>query len=258
MEQQDLGALWQAATRIAWAGGRRTLGYFQGAVAPDRKADGTPVTVADRETEALMRGLIHESFPDHGVVGEELGVEQGSAPVRWILDPIDGTKTFVAGVPLYGTLVGVEVEGAPVVGVIYMPALDEMVSAATGLGCWWNGRRCSVSTTAALPDALLNATDLDEVRRRLGAGYDALQGAVRTQRTWADCYAYVLVATGRAEVALDAAMDIWDAAALLPIVEEAGGRLSAWSGERTVDGGDAVATNGILHDAVLAHLTGAR
>ncbi|TNF27307.1 MAG: histidinol phosphate phosphatase [Deltaproteobacteria bacterium] len=252
MSTPDLATLLDVATEVAWTGGRRTLAWFQSGLRAERKADGSPVTVADREAERVMRDLIMERFPDHQIVGEEHGTGGGTAPVRWILDPIDGTKTFVSGVPLYGTLVGVEVEGEPSVGVIYMPALDEMVSAARGLGCRWNGRPCRVSDRTDASEALLTVTDLDAVRARIGHERgDALNERVYMQRTWADCYGYLLVATGRAEVAMDAAMAIWDCAALMPIIEEAGGRFTAWSGERTIDGGDAVATNGRLHEEVL-------
>ena len=258
MSIPDLATLLDVATQVAWAGGRRTLAYFQNDVRTEQKADGSPVTVADREAEQVMRDLIRARFPDHQIVGEEHGVVGGSAPVRWILDPIDGTRTFVRGVPLYGTLVGVEVEGEPAVGVIYMPALDELVAAARGLGCRWNGRPCRVSDRKDAGSALLVATDLDAVRRRVGPERAAaLADRVDMQRTWGDCYAYLLVATGRADVAMDAVMAIWDCAALMPIIEEAGGRFTAWSGARTIEGGDAIASNGHLHDEVLDRL-GAR
>ena len=170
--------------------------------------------------------------------------------MRWIVDPIDGTRTFVRGVPFYGTLIGVEVGGEPVVGVVYLPALDEMVAAARGLGCTRNGRTCRVSVEGRLDQALAVVTEERTARARSGA-WDRLVAATAMQRTWADCYGYVLVATGRAEVALDPIMNIWDCAALLPIVEEAGGRFTDWSGRRTIDGGEAVATNGFLHGDVL-------
>ncbi len=240
------------ATRLAWAGGRRTLAYFNCDVPAEQKADGSPVTIADKEAEATMRALLKERYPDHGVVGEEHGEEVGRVPIRWIIDPIDGTRTFLRGVPFYGTLVGVEVSGEPTVGVIYIPALDEMVAAGRGLGCRWNGRPCRVAQTTEMSRSLVVATDEHAVRRRLGGeAHDKLVAATGMQRTWADCYGYVLVATGRSEIAMDAVMALWDNAALLPVIEEAGGRFTSWSGERRIDGGDAVATNGILHDAVL-------
>lgn len=250
-----LAELLEVATHLAWTGGRRTLAWFNTAVPTEKKADGSPVTLADKDAEATMRALLRERYPDHGVVGEEHGEEPGTVPVRWIIDPIDGTRTFLRGVPFYGTLVGVEVHGEPSVGVIYIPALDELVAAARGLGCTWNGRRCHVAPTASLSDSLVVATDLTAVQRRLGhEGYDRLVGASAMQRTWADCYGYVLVATGRAEVSMDAVMALWDNAALLPVIEEAGGRFTSWRGERTIQPGDALATNGRVHDEVLALL----
>lgn len=253
----------------AWAAGRHTLATFTNAPRVEWKADGSPVTAADREAEGLARRVISRAFPDHAVLGEEggerggeegiaeggrpAGTTSGAAPVRWVIDPIDGTRTFARGVPLYGVLIGVEVAGDPQVGVVFMPALGEMVAAARGLGCTWNGRPCRVAPTTALGDALVNVSDIREAQRRSPA-YDRLAARTYLQRTWADCYAYVLVATGRAEIALDPTMNPWDCAAVIPIIEEAGGRVTSWAGQRTIDGGDLVATNGLLHDEVLALL----
>jgi histidinol-phosphatase len=241
------------AVNAAMAGGRRTLAHFNAGVAVEWKADGTPVTAADRESELEMRRIIGRAFPDHSILGEEDGETPGAAPYRWIIDPLDGTKSFVRGVPLYGTLVGVEAHDEPLVGVIHLPALGETIAAARGEGCTWNGRRCRVSRVARLDDALLAVTDERSARTR-SAAYDRLAAATQVQRTWGDCYAYALVATGRAEIALDPVMNVWDCAALLPVIEEAGGRFTDWRGRRTIRGGEAVATNGVLHDAVLGML----
>lgn len=258
MSTPPLRDLLDAAVDVAWAAGRRTLAYFRtGTAGVEWKADETPVTRADREAERLARELIGRRWPDHGVLGEEEGETNAGARVRWVLDPIDGTRTFVRGVPLFGTLVAVEVEGEPVVGVVYLPALDEMVAAARGLGCTANGRPCRVSAVDRLDAALACVTDEQAARRRSGA-WLALAEHTAMQRTWGDCYAYVLVATGRAEVALDPVMNLWDCAPLLPILEEAGGRFTDWSGRRTIAGGEAVATNGRLHDPVVAILRGGR
>ena len=252
--EPPLRDLLAVAQEAAWVGGRRTLAYFRtGTAATEWKEDRTPVTAADREAERLIRGVIVRAFPNHTVLGEEDGETTGSAPVRWIVDPLDGTRTFVHGVPLYGTLVGVEVGGEPVVGVIYLPALDEMIAAARGSGCTWNGRPCRVSAATRLDDALVVVTDERSARARSPA-WDRLVTRTGMQRTWADCYGYVLVATGRAEIALDPVVDVWDCAALLPIVEEAGGRFTDWAGRRTIHGGEAVATNGALHDEVIGLL----
>ncbi len=250
MSEPALRELLAVAVEVAREGGRRTLAYFNAATPVEQKADGTPVTRADREAEAAMRARIARAYPDHAILGEEEGETAGSAPYRWIIDPLDGTRTFVRGVPLFGTLVGVEVRGEPVVGVIHLPALEETIAAARGEGCTWNGRRCRVSGVGRLEDALVVVTDERAARARSGA-YALLASRTAMQRTWADCYGYALVATGRAEIALDPAMNVWDCAALLPVIEEAGGRFTDWRGRRTIRGGEAVATNGALHDALL-------
>jgi histidinol phosphatase-like enzyme (inositol monophosphatase family) len=248
--QATAAELLSVAIEVARAGGEKTLAHFNRGVAIEEKTDGTPVTVADREAEAAMRAVIARRFPGHAILGEEEGETAGDGVHRWIIDPLDGTRTFVRGVPLYGTLVGIEVHDEPVVGVIYLPALDEIVAAARGVGCTWNGAPCRVSPVSRLDDALVVLTDERSARARSEA-YAALTARVAMQRTWGDCYGYVLVATGRAEVALDPIMNVWDCAALLPIVEEAGGRFTDWRGARTIRGGDAVATNGALHAPVL-------
>ena len=251
----ELGALLAHAIEVAEAGGRETLRWFQADFAVERKGDGTPVTIADRTAEATMRARIAQIYPDHAIQGEEAGHSGDSdARVRWIVDPIDGTKSFVAGVPLYGTLVGIELDGEPVVGVIHHPALGDTVAAARGEGCTWNGRPCRVAADTALDEALLVVTDHLESEDR-GRGFGDLARQVRLVRTWADCYGYALVATGRAHIAIDPEMDVWDCAALLPIIEEAGGRFTTWDGERTIRGADAVATNGSLHPSVIEHLS---
>jgi histidinol phosphatase-like enzyme (inositol monophosphatase family) len=247
--------LLEVALEAAKAGGARTLAYFNAGTAVEWKGDGSPVTAADREAERAMRAVIGRAFPAHTILGEEEGETVGTAPCRWIIDPLDGTRTFVRGVPLYGTLVGVEVEGEPVVGVVHLPALGETVAAARGEGCTWNGRPCRVSAVDRLDQALLLVTDERVARARSGA-YDRLVARTALQRTWADCYGYALVATGRAEVALDPIMNVWDCAALLPIVAEAGGRFTDWRGRPTIHGGEAVATNGRLHAEVLGLLDG--
>jgi histidinol phosphatase-like enzyme (inositol monophosphatase family) len=253
MTEPRLRDLLAVALDAARAGGRRTLAHFNRGTAVEWKTDGSPVTAADRESEAAIREVIARAFPDHAILGEEEGETPGDARWRWIVDPLDGTRTFVRGVPLYGTLIGVEVHGEPVVGVIHLPALDETVAAARGEGCTWNGRPCRVSAVDRLDQALLVVTDERTVRARSGA-YDRLAARTQLQRTWADCYGYALVATGRAEVALDPIVNVWDCAALLPVVEEAGGRFTDWHGRRTIRGGESVATNGALHAEVLGLL----
>jgi histidinol-phosphatase len=242
------------AKEVAREAGRRTLDFFGEAVEVHWKADGSPRTLADLEAEDIMRRKIRQTFPRHGILGEERGVDEGDVPIRWILDPIDGTQSFIRGVPLFGTLVGVEVLGEPVIGVTFLPALDELISAAKGMGCMHNGRLCRVSTRSLLREALVVVSDQTAAEQQCPA-FPQLIELSELQRTWGDCYAYMLVATGRAEVALDHEMSIWDNAALLPIIEEAGGRYTDWSGLRTIETPHSLATNGLLHDEVLSMLS---
>lgn len=250
MPEPTLRDLLDVAMDAAYLAGRRTLAYFQTGIIPEIKADNTPVTIADREAEEIVRRRIAESFPDHAIMGEEAGETAGQADYKWIVDPIDGTKAFVAGVPLYSTLIAVEVRGVTSVGVIYLPALGEMVAAASGLGCTWNGRPCRVSNVDRLEDALLTASSLIRCLD-YKPSVRTLFDRTRIQRTWGDAFGYALVATGRAEIMLDAGISPWDCAPLLPILTEAGGHFADWQGTPTIYGKDAFATNDALYDTVL-------
>jgi len=213
------------------------------------KPDDSPVTPFDRASESEIRRVIRRSFPTHTIVGEEGGVDAGDPRVRWIIDPIDGTKSFIHGVPLYCVQVAVEVEGVPSVGVIHMPALGESVEAAVGLGCRWNGRTARVSTVDRLAEATIVTTSVRALESE-GVSFRKIYSATRTQRGWGDGYAYALVATGRAEAAVDNGLHLWDTAPLLPILEEAGGRLTDWKGVRTVESTNCIGSNGRLHEEV--------
>lgn len=241
---ENLESLAAAAEEVARIAGDRALSYFRSALAIEAKADGSPVTIADRQAERDAREWIQQRFPADGILGEEFGATRPDARRRWVLDPIDGTKTFVRGVPLWGTLVAVAEGERVLAGAAYFPAVGEMLAAAPGAGCWWNGARCTVSSRSILRDATVLTTDErfphDAVQR---AGWEALAGGAGMSRSWGDCYGYLLVATGRAEVMVDGILNPWDAAALMPIVEEAGGVFTDWMGERTAFGGSAVATN---------------
>ena len=252
MPDESLDILLDFAHDLAWQAGKVTLSYFGTGVVPELKSDQTPVTVADRQSEERMRALIEARFPDHGILGEEFGETRPGARYRWILDPIDGTKSFVQGVPLYGVLVGLERDGEPVLGVCNLPALGEIVAAARGLGCTLNGRRVAVSSVQTLSEAVMLATDrvsfADHGRDDV---YYELEAATRFTRIWGDCYGHILVATGRAEMMLDPVMNVWDCAALLPILQEAGGTFTDWQGVATIHGGNAISTNGHLFEDVM-------
>ena len=246
------------AIDIALGAGAITLEHFGKVRSADTKADGSPVTVADRETEAFLRDGIRERFPGHGILGEEFGEDPGSEPIRWIVDPIDGTRSFLQGVPLYAVLVGVEVEGIPMVGVAHFPALAETVAAGRGLGCSWvggnGGERVSarVSDTADLAAALALTSDPGAIlSSAIGQGWADLCRRVRLVRGWGDAYGHALVATGRADIMVDPVLCPWDAAALIPILSEAGGCFTDLRGVETPDGASGVSTNGRFHARVL-------
>lgn len=243
------------AAELARITGMVALRHYRTNLAVETKADGSPVTVADRAAETAARAWVQSRFPQDGVLGEELGEERPGAARRWIIDPIDGTKSFVRGAPLWGSLVAL-CEGERVLaGAAYFPAVDELVAAAPGAGCWWNGSRCQVSTVGALADATVLTTDERfSERPERAAPWRALARAASVSRTWGDCFGYLLVATGRAEVMCDGTMSVWDAAALQPIIEEAGGVFTDWLGVPTAFGGSAVATNRSLADEVRAVL----
>jgi len=241
----ELNDLLEFAVEIARGAGEITLQYFRKQPETSRKSDGSFVTIADRQAESYLRQRIKTHFPDDGILGEEEGETRGNSGRRWILDPIDGTFAFVHGVPLYGVLIAVEIEGELSVGVVNMPALGEIVSAAKGLGCFLNGEPARVSTTAELKDALLLSTSFVDAT-------ELLQARAKVSRTWGDCYGYVLVATGRADVMVDPVMNLWDCAPLLPIMEEAGGTFTDWRGVRTANGGNSIATNGVLFEEVMS------
>jgi histidinol phosphatase-like enzyme (inositol monophosphatase family) len=250
------------AVEIAWLAGQSTLAHFQSGVRVETKTDRSPVTIADREAERILRTHIERQFPGDGIVGEEYGVVRQEAPRRWILDPIDGTRSFVRGVPLYGVLVALEVGDEAVVGVIRFPALDDTVCAARGLGCRWNGRLVRVSNVAAVEEATVLLTEAarpDRVSAEYGAvpaGWNELAARASLVRTWGDCYGHALVATGRAEVMVDPRMAVWDCAALRPVIEEAGGVFTDMSGRPTHRGGSAISTNAALAGQVRGLLAG--
>ena len=246
-DEKTLSSLLDFAQEAAWQAGKVTLSYFGTSIVPELKSDQTPVTVADRQAEERLRVLIEARFPEHAILGEEYGETNARARYRWILDPIDGTKSFVQGVPLYGVLIGLECDGEPLLGVCNLPALGEMVAAARGLGCTLNGRRVAVSAVDRLSDAVMLATGVATF-----TGYAELAAATRLKRTWGDCYGHILVATGRAELMLDPVMNVWDCAALLPILQEAGGTFTDWQGNATIHGASAISTNGRLFEEVMS------
>lgn len=247
-------SLLNAVSELAEHAGRVALSHYTAGIKARAKADGSPVTAADLAAESAAHEWITSRFPSDGIVGEELGALRPDARRRWIVDPIDGTKSFMRGVPLWGTLVAV-VEGDTVLaGAAHFPALNELVSAALGEGCFHNGVRARVSAVSDLRSATLLTTSARFAKDARQAAWNALERQVAVTRTWGDCYGYLLVATGRAEIMVDDITNDWDSAAVQPIITEAGGQFTNWCGRETAFGGDVIATNAALARDVRAAL----
>lgn len=247
----QLSAYLDFALNAIWEAGRITLGYFQTSLQVERKADDSPVTIADRRAEEYLRERIGQKYPLDDIIGEEFPSQQGRDTLVWVIDPIDGTKSFIHGVPLYGQLLALVDGGTPLLGIAHFPALNETVYAAQGMGCFWNGRRARVSDTERLDEATMLFSDV------AGWGeaqpvFDQLVAGTRLQRNWGDCYGYALVATGRADLMIDAAMNVWDSAPFQVIFEEAGGSFTNWQGEPNIYSRQTVGVNAALRDEVIA------
>ena len=264
------------ARQLAYRAGRITLSHYNKGIQHDMKHDESPVTAADQATEEFIRGEIEKAYPSHAIVGEEFGesssafraerstsaVEagrgmsegqgEGGNPFRWIVDPIDGTKSFMKGVPFYSVLIALEIEGVSRVGAVCFPALDEILYAADGLGCWWNGKRTRVSEVSELKQAVFSYTSWSGFRtlERLEV-FERFHKECFFGRGWSDAYGYHMVATGRAEIMLDPSVKVWDVAPFSPIFREAGGFFGSWGGEEGHLHGEGLATNGALKPKVL-------
>jgi histidinol-phosphatase len=243
------------AVEVVQEAGKLTLQWFgDAALSVERKGDGTPVTAADRAAERLVRERIGDRFPDDGILGEEEAETLGTSGRRWIVDPIDGTKAFTRGVPLYSSLLALDDEYGPAIGVIGLPAVGQVVYAGRGLGCFADGRPAHVSDRTRLSGAYLSSSGFSHWPE------DALLGVKRAGcqlRTWGDGYGYAMVATGRVDLMVDPVVATYDVAAMPVIMAEAGGRFSSFDGRPGADGGSGIASNGLLHEEALALLSDA-
>ncbi len=235
--------------------------HFRRDLVLERKPDRSFVTVADQAIEREIRAGILARWPDHGLVGEEYGEAQGASTTRWFIDPIDGTHNFIRGVPLFGTLLGVEHEGEMQVGVISAPAMRERWYAYRGGGAWNVGqdgeRPIHVSRVSAIEDAqLVYGSARDNIASGLMPGFDALIDASWRDRGFGDFWGYALVGEGAAEAMMETGMHTWDLAAPQVVIEEAGGRVTDVNGERRIDATSFVGSNGLLHDEILRRLRG--
>lgn len=244
----DLHKYLEFMKETAYLAGRMTLEYYQKEIHIDYKSDLSPVTEADRKSEELIRTRIEMKFPGDAIIGEEFGLKESSqSSIRWYIDPIDGTKSFTRGVPLYSVLIGLEIEGTTCAGVAYFPVLDEMISAATGLGCWWNGRPMRVSSNADLSKAVVLFTSPQSfIEYKREDAWLRIMKSTYFQAGWGDAYGYYLVAAGRAELMLDPVMNVWDSAPFQTILSEAGGYFGDWKGNSTIHASEGMASNSSL------------
>jgi histidinol-phosphatase len=245
----------ELALRMADEAGKIILAYFQTGLQVETKQDNSPVTIADRKSEEALRALMEKHTPGYGIIGEEFGTQAGSADREWVIDPIDGTKAFIHGVPLFGTLLALLEKGRPVVGVISLPALGHVMHASLGEGCLLDGKPCAVSSAARVEDSLLldgSSTTME----RLGHGpaWAALRKRAKLHRGWGDCYGHFLVACGRAEAMVDPIVSIWDVAPMAIILPEAGGRFTSITGVDSIHEKSGISSNGRIHGEILAGL----
>jgi histidinol-phosphatase len=244
------------AERMAAEAAKSILAYFQTSLQVETKADQSPVTIADRKAEELLRGLMEKHTPGYGIIGEEFGTQPGSSGRQWVIDPIDGTKAFIHGVPLFGTLIALLEDGKPVVGVVSLPALRHVLSASLGNGARLDGTPCRVSSVARIEDGLILDGSVSTMERLgYGPAWAALRKRARLHRGWGDCYGHFLVATGRAEAMVDPVVSIWDVAPLGVILPEAGGMFTPLSGNASITEGSGVSTNGRVHGEILGGMS---
>lgn len=248
MTQADL----EAAIEVARMTGDVAMSFYRSHVRGERlrvetKADGSPVSHADRAAEKAARAFLQRYFPEDGILGEELGETRPEARRKWCIDPIDGTKAYLAGVPLWGCLVALVEDGTVLAGAARFPATGEAIAAAPGTGCIVENGRAGVSSVAEIAQALVLTTDEHfPSAPACREPWQALARRARLARSWGDCFGYYLVATGRAELMTDGRLSPWDAACFVPIIEEAGGVVTDWDGKRTAFGRGLIATNRAL------------
>jgi histidinol-phosphatase len=246
---------YELGVESAQKAGQLALRYFDGSFTVEWKPDDSPVTVADREAEKLLRQKLLAAFPNDGFLGEEFGDTQGTSGYRWIIDPIDGTRSFVRGIPLWATLVGLEYKDEQIAGIVAAPALGQTYRALRGDGAYRNDRPIRVSDVNDLSQALVFYSSLSWFIKE-GHQETFLEMVRRTERTrgFGDFYGFVLVAQGSGELMVEHGVHAWDVAALKPLIEEAGGRFSDWQGGTSIHRPDVIVSNGKLHDAALAIL----
>ena len=259
--------LLKIALKTAELAEENILKFYQNDVGVEWKADKTPVTIADKGTEEIARKFWAKETPGFGVIGEEFGIESPDAEFQWVIDPIDGTKSFIHGVPLFGTLIGLWHKNVPIASVIRLPAMKSAVWAVNGGGAFLDGREVRASKVSQLSDALVLSGTVNTMEDKgFGEGFTKLRRSARLHRGWGDCYGYYLVAAGRAEIMVDPVVSMWDIAPFPLLMKEAGGKFSTIDGKTELfdangkptapiyEGFTSIATNGLLHDVALETL----
>ena len=248
---------YEAALHAADQAGQFALQYFDRDIAIEWKADDSPVTMADRGSEDLLRKTLLGKFPGDGFLGEEFGATPGSSGYRWIIDPIDGTRSFVRGIPIWACMIGLEFKGELIAGVVALPALKQVYRALRGDGAYRDDRRIRVSDIATLEKSHVYYSSISWFTK---AGADKqflkLVSLTERQRGFGDFYGFMMVAQGSGEIMVEYGVHAWDLAAIAPIIEEAGGKLTAWDGKLDIEKPDVLATNGLMHDAALKIMRG--
>ncbi len=239
------------AKHLAEISGNIIKNYFRTQIKIDSKADDSPVTIADKKAEETMREEIMKQFPDHGILGEEFGEHNSSSNYKWILDPIDGTKSFICGTVTFGTLIALVKDGEPILGVINQPILKEFLLGDNN-SAELNDQKVKVRQCKDLSDAVLLTTDyLDIKKYQNGNKFDELTGKVKLYRNWGDCFGYYLLATGFADIMVDPIMNIWDTIALIPVIKGAGGVITDYQGNDAVKGDSVIAASPGIHKKVI-------
>lgn len=239
------------AAQLAKESGAIIRSYFRTSIAVDSKSDSSPVTIADKKAEDKMREIIMSEFPQHGIIGEEFGEYKPSAVYKWILDPIDGTKSFICGTVTFGTLIALVKNEKPILGVINQPILNEFLIGDNS-SCKLNGKRVGVRNCNKLSDATLLTTDHLNVKKYQNIGkFNSLLEKIKLYRNWGDCYGYYLLATGYADVMIDPIMNVWDLMALIPIINGAGGLITDYHGNDPVKGNSIIAASPEIHKKVI-------
>lgn len=248
-------SLIQFAKLLAFQSQKLILPYFHKKIKIESKSDLSPVTIADKNAEKLMRKLISSKYPDHGIIGEEFGNVNTDNEFVWVLDPIDGTKSFICGVPLFGTLIALLKNNEPIIGIINLPALNELYVGAIGIHTTLNNKKISVSKKTELNESTLVCTDhLDVIKKQNEKKFLKLANSVKLYRNWGDCYMYALLARGAVDIAIDPVMNFWDIQALIPIIKGAGGVITDYHGNSPKSANSIIASNPSLHEKVLSCL----